>query len=110
MTKREMASQLAKRVGITVAKSHEILNVIFDAEGDEGIMMQALLKEGRVVIPGFGTFATRTRAARRGTNPSNGKHITIAPRPYVYFKMGKHLRHQMEVHGCPDIKDIEDED
>ena len=97
MTRREMASLLAKRVGITVTKAHEILHVIFDAEGNEGLMVQEFLKkDGKVVIPGFGTFATRIRAGRKGTNPSNGKHITIPPRPYVYFRMGKHLRKKME--------------
>ena len=47
-------------------------------------------------IPGFGTFGTRSRAAREGTNPANGQKITIPARKYAFFKPGKTLRERVE--------------
>jgi DNA-binding protein HU-beta len=48
------------------------------------------------VIPGFGTFGTRKRAARKGTNPATGKKIDIPAKNYAYFKPGKTLRERVE--------------
>ena len=44
----------------------------------------------------FGTFATKTRAARTGTNPSTGKPINIPKRTYVRFSPGKTLKERVE--------------
>ena len=44
-----------------------------------------------VVIPGFGSFTVRERAARSGRNPRTGETITIAARKRVHFNPGKGL-------------------
>ena len=44
-----------------------------------------------VVLPGFGSFTVRERAARSGRNPRTGEAITIAARRRVYFHPGKGL-------------------
>jgi DNA-binding protein HU-beta len=96
MTKKEMASKLAKKVDISVAKANEILTAIFDATPGNGIIAVELDNGGKVTIPGFGTFGTRSRAAREGTNPSSGAKIQIPARKYAYFKPGKTLRERVE--------------
>ena len=45
-----------------------------------------------VAIAGFGTFSTRSRAARQGRNPRTGEHIAIAASKAPAFKAGKKLR------------------
>lgn len=96
MTKKEMAAKLAKQTGLSVAKATEVLNAIFDATPGKGIIAVELDAGRKVTIPGFGTFATRTRAKREGTNPASGKKITIPARTYAFFKPGKTLRERVE--------------
>ncbi len=96
MTKKEMAAKLAKKCDISVAKATEILNVIFDATPGQGIIAVELDAGRKVTIPGFGTFGTRQRAARTGTNPATGKKINIPARKYAFFKPGKTLRERVE--------------
>ena len=92
MNKKELAANLAKKVGISQAKAMDVLNAIFDGDPDRGIISGELNNGHKVTIPGFGTFATKERAARTGTNPSTGKKISIPARSYTYFKPGKTLR------------------
>lgn len=50
------------------------------------------LKAGEnVTIPGFGTFAVKTRAARKGINPATKEVIDIPAKKAVVFKAGKGL-------------------
>ena len=92
MNKKEMAAKLAKKTGLSQAKAIEVLNAIFDSKPGKGIIAVELDAGRKVTIPGFGTFGTKTRAARTGTNPSSGKPINIAAKKYAYFRAGKTLR------------------
>jgi DNA-binding protein HU-beta len=90
VNKKDMAAALADRAGLSHVKANELLNHIFDA--DEGVIAQSLAGGDKVLVAGFGTFATKTRAGRTGTNPSTGARIKIAPKNYVSFKAGKNLK------------------
>lgn len=96
MTKKEMAAKLAKKCDISVAKATEIINTIFDATPGNGIIAVELDAGRKVTIPGFGTFGTRSRSERQGTNPATGEAITIPARKYAFFKPGKTLRERVE--------------
>jgi len=96
MNKTEMAVKLAKKTGLSQGKAAEVLDNIFSAQPRKGIIATALDAGDKVTIPGFGTFATRQRAARKGRNPATGATITIPQRQYVYFKAGKTLRERVE--------------
>ena len=95
MTKKEVAAELAKATGLSVSKANEVLTALFDANG-KGIITNALKSGDKVTVPGFGTFGTRERAARTGTNPSTGKKIKIPKRNYVFFRAGKTLKERIE--------------
>lgn len=96
MNKKEMAAKLAKQTGLSQAKAMEVLNAIFSADAGKGIIAVELDAGGKVTIPGFGTFGTRKRAARTGTNPTTGNKIDIPEKNYAYFKPGKTLRERVE--------------
>lgn len=49
-------------------------------------------KEGRLSLPGFGTFTVVKRAARKGFNPRTGQPITIKARKTMRFKAAVGLR------------------
>lgn len=51
------------------------------------------LKSGeKVVLPGFGMFAVKTRPARQGRNPLTGEVMAIPERKMPAFKAGKALK------------------
>ncbi len=96
MNKKEMAAKLAKQSGLTHAKALEVITLIFDARPRHGIIAVELDAGRKVTIPGFGTFGTRRRAARTGTNPSTGEKIQIAAKTFPYFRPGKTLKERVE--------------
>ena len=52
----------------------------------------ALIAGDKVQIAGIGTFEVRTREARTGINPQNGKKIKIAACKYPAFSSSKTLK------------------
>ncbi len=97
MNKKELVAKLAKNTGLSQAKAAEVVNCLFDADPGHGIIAVELDGGRKVTIPGFGTFGTKKRAARTGTNPANGKKIAIAAKSYAFFKPGKTLRERVAV-------------
>ena len=95
MNKKEMAAKLAKNCGLSQAKAADVINEIFDARPGKGIIAVELDAGRKVTIPGFGTFGSKTRAARTGTNPANGNKIQIAAKKYPTFKAGKTLKERV---------------
>jgi DNA-binding protein HU-beta len=48
--------------------------------------------DGSVALVGFGTFAVKERAERKGRNPQTGEEITIKAAKIPSFKAGKTLK------------------
>ena len=97
MTKSGLIEAVAERTPHISKKDTEIVvNTIFDAAPGKGIIAIELDAGRKVVIPGFGTFFSRTRAPRAGTVPGTGASIEIPRKSYVYFKPGKTLRERVE--------------
>ncbi|MCB9744341.1 MAG: HU family DNA-binding protein [Alphaproteobacteria bacterium] len=92
MNKKDLVAKLAEKTGLTKAKAAEAVDAIFSAESRKGIIAIELDAGRKVTIPGFGTFNTRRRKARRGTNPSTGTEIEIPAKTVVTFSPGKNLR------------------
>jgi len=95
MNKTEFAQKLAKKASISQAKALEIVDIIFSAKPREGIIAVELDAGRKVTIPGFGTFQTKTRAARDGINPATKAKIKIPAKKYVSFKPGKTLKERV---------------
>lgn len=95
MTKKQMAAKLAKQANISQGKALEILNLIFNADSGKGIIAVELDAGRKVVIPGFGTFDSKKRAARTGVHPATGQKISIGPKSYVTFKPGRTLKERV---------------
>jgi len=92
MNKKEFAEKLAKLEDISVAKANSILTTIFSCEDRKGIIGIELDAGRSVTIPGFGSFITKHRKARKGINPATGQEIQIAAKNYPVFKAGKTLK------------------
>ena len=60
MKKSELAAHVATQTSLSRAQAERVVDAVFSAIGE------ALARDESVVIAGFGTFATKTRAARQG--------------------------------------------
>lgn len=85
MNKGELTDSIAQRSELTKADAGRALNAFLDSVQDE------LKKGNKVTIPGFGTFSTSKRKARKGRNPQTGEEIQIKARTVAKFKAGKNL-------------------
>ena len=86
MTKLELVEVVSSKAEITKAEAHKVVDA-FIAAVNEG-----LASDGKVVIPGFGTFEVRTRTARVGRNPRTGEQIKIEAARTPAFKPGKAMK------------------
>ena len=86
MNKVEMAGRLAAQTGLSKAIAREAVDGVFAAIGD------ALATGEEVRIAGFGTFGTRSRAARTGRNTRTGEAVSVSASTSPTFKAGKTLK------------------
>jgi len=56
----------------------------------------ALKRDEKVVVTGFGTFLVRKRAARKGRNPQTGAEIQIPSTKTPGFTAGKSLKRMVK--------------
>lgn len=86
MNKSELVDDVAKRSGLTKKDAAQAVDAFLDAVTD------ALVKQEKVQVVGFGTFEVKHRAARSGRNPQTGEPIDISARNTPVFKAGKTLK------------------
>lgn len=86
MTKSELAERLAQAQKLPKGRAGLLLDTIFDC------LIQALARDERIEIRGFGSFETRHYRARKGRNPRTGAPVQVKQKRLPYFKVGKELR------------------
>ncbi len=87
MTKAQLIEQMAKDAGISKTEAGKALESLIDGIGE------AIKEEdGKITLPGFGTFSKAYRKARQGVNPATGEKITIEARHAIKFRPGKALK------------------
>ena len=90
MTKADLISLITEKTGITRVKAETVVNTIFDS------MAEALLRNERIEIRGFGSFMNRAYGAYKGRNPRTGAVIEVGEKRLPFFKVGKELREQIK--------------
>lgn len=86
MTKAELISAVAKKTDLTKAESARAIDAIVES------ITEALKKNNKVSLVGFGTFSVVQRKARKGRNPKTGKEIKIPATKVPKFSAGKGLK------------------
>jgi DNA-binding protein HU-beta len=66
------------------------VEVVFSATFE--MITEALVKQDKIAIPGFGSYATKVREERKGRNPSTGKEMIIPKRVVANFKAAIQLK------------------
>jgi integration host factor subunit beta len=86
MTKADLINLISEKAGITRVKAETVVNTIFDT------MIEALLRDDRIEIRGFGSFVNRDYEAYQGRNPRTGEVIDVEQKKLPFFKVGKELK------------------
>lgn len=94
MNKDELVTTVAQKTQMPKKTAEQLVSAAFET------ITEALAKDEKVTLVGFGTFAVRERAARQGKNPRTGETIQIKARKTPAFTAGKALRDRL---GTPDV-------
>lgn len=91
MTKKEIVKTISEEIGLSQAKTKEIVQKTFDA------IIDALVSERRIEFRNFGVFEVKKRAARKARNPQTGEMVIVPERFVVTFKPGKEMDQKVKL-------------
>lgn len=86
MTKADLTELVYANSDLAKKEAAGAVDAVFE------IMKGALISGDNLKISGFGGFALKEKADRKGRNPQSGETITIAKRRVVTFKPSSTLR------------------
>jgi len=90
VTKSDLVQVAAKAGNVSKVAASEAVNAVFDA------IVANVAKGKRVTVVGFGTFLPRTRKARAGRSPVNGKEIKIHAKTIPAFAAGQGFKQAVD--------------
>lgn len=90
MNKTELINAIAEKANLTKVDAKNALDATLCA------ISEALAKEDKVALIGFGTFSVAEKSARTGINPRTKEKIEIAARKSVKFKAGAELNDKVK--------------
>ena len=85
-TKAELIDAVATTAGVSKADAERTLGAFFDH------VTKTTKKGDKVAWPGFGSFSTTKRAARKGRNPQTGAPVKIAASTAMKFTPSCHAQ------------------
>ena len=89
MTKKELAKKIAEEHALSQKQAAAVVDSLFDS------IAAAVAAGEKVSIPGFGTFESKTRAARTGRNPRTKETVEIPASTVPAFKAGKAFKERV---------------
>ncbi len=92
VTKEKLIDSIYDNVGLSKVQSRNVVERLFD------IMKQTLESGEHVLVSGFGKFAVKSKAPRRGRNPQTAEELRLRARRVVIFKASGVLRKRIN-HG-----------
>ena len=108
MTKADLVNIVAEKTKMQHRQAEVVVNMVFD------LMSDALKKDDRIEIRGFGSFVNRSYGSYQGRNPKTGSVVQVAPKRVPFFKVGKELKELVDLYNFPrpgvEIKPLADED
>lgn len=86
MTKADLIGKVATKAELTKAEAAKAIDATIEA------IKEALKKNDKVTLVGFGSFYVTKRKARKGRNPRTGQEIKIPATKIPKFTAGKALK------------------
>jgi integration host factor subunit beta len=94
MTKADLVEEVIRVSSLSKKQAESIVNTVFDS------IVEALQKDDKIELRGFGSFRVRRRRSRQGRNPKTGDRVAVPAKRIPYFKPGKELKDL--INGGPD--------
>ncbi len=86
MNKTELIAEIAGKSGLSKKDAEKALSAVVET------VTEALAKDEKVTLVGFGSFEVKHREARIGRNPKTKESIEIPATKVPVFKAGKALK------------------
>ena len=86
MTKADLVEEVVKAVDVSKKHAETIVNTVFSS------IVDALQRDDKIELRGFGSFRVRRRRSRQGRNPKTGDRVEVPEKRIPYFKPGKELK------------------
>ena len=89
ITRSDIADSIFNDIGLSKSECLEIVDEIIT------IVSLAILNDGYVKIPSFGTFKLRQKKERTGRNPKTKEPAIISSRKVILFKISQQLKNYL---------------
>jgi integration host factor subunit beta len=86
ITRSDLIARLAAAADVSERDAGVVVGTVFETIG------QALARDERIELRGFGAFSVRKRDARQARNPRTGEAVQVTAKKTVHFKPGRQLR------------------
>ena len=86
MTKADLVEEVVRAADVSKKHAETIVNTVFSS------IVEALQKDDKIELRGFGSFRVRRRRSRQGRNPKTGDRVDVPEKRIPYFKPGKELK------------------
>ncbi|MBF0622169.1 MAG: integration host factor subunit beta [Magnetococcales bacterium] len=90
MTKSELIDALSQRKDLSRKEAEIVVSTVLKEISD------ALGRQDRVELRGFGSFSVKVRPSREGRNPKTGDKVQVSEKRVPFFKAGKELRQRVD--------------
>ncbi len=90
MTKSELVEVIASNKALPQKYVEAVVNTVIES------IIDAMKRDERVEIRGFGNFTMRHYEAYVGRNPKTGERVSVPSKRMPFFKVGKDLRERVD--------------
>ena len=92
ITKAALIRHLSAILGVNKREAKEVVDLFFEE------IINALVRNETIKLPGFGVFTPKQKVSREGRNPKTGEIVRIEKRRVVTFKAAPLLK--MNIPPC----------
>ena len=92
LTKADLADAIYAMLPIDKQKAADIVELYIE------LIKEALEKDNRMMLSGFGCFEVKAKKARRGRNPQTGEPLILSERKNLKFKASPLLKRALNSH------------
>ncbi len=92
MTKADLVEQVVRVADVSKKHAETIVNTVLSS------IVDALRRDDKIELRGFGSFRVRRRRSRQGRNPKTGDRVAVPEKRNPYFKPGKELKDLINTH------------
>lgn len=86
MTKADLVDEVIRVAGLSKREAEIVVQTVFEQ------ITEALCRDDKIELRGFGSFRIRRRRSRQGRNPKTGDRVDVPSKRIPYFKPGKELK------------------